>query len=220
MVHDICIHFSLYNSESISLPKVSLSHQNSGKPCFIRTSGSKLCWQNVARSVTDPMEPTHHRVNAHVFTLICYPCVYEPQVKLFSLISRETQKNSCLSPSLETNREPKHVCQCVWKTHSEAVNRWLLLAEMLLMGLSWPLSSPSVPRVSVCHSLSTPPLHPLSKAGDPGTTPSAQTQSRWAFGTCWAQRCIAVWLIVRMSWMVDVFVTYWKIMIIMMQSLQ
>lgn len=59
------------------------------------------------------MEPTYHRVNAYVFTLICYPCVYEPQVKLFSLISRETQTNSCLSPSLETNREPKHVCQCV-----------------------------------------------------------------------------------------------------------
>ncbi|TNN36937.1 hypothetical protein EYF80_052901 [Liparis tanakae] len=49
---------------------------------------------------------------------------------------------------------------------------------MPLMGLSWPFSSPRVPSVSVCHSLSTPPLQPLSRAGEPGTTPSAHTQSR------------------------------------------
>lgn len=69
-------------------------------------------------------------------------------------------------------------------TDSEAVKRWLLLVEMLLMGLSWPFSSPRGPSVSVCHSLSTPPLQPLSRTGAPGTTPRAQTQSRWALGTC------------------------------------
>lgn len=69
-------------------------------------------------------------------------------------------------------------------TDSEAVKRWLLLVEMLVMGLSWPLSSPRGASVSVCHSFSTPARQPLSSTGDPGATPSAHTQSRWALGTC------------------------------------
>lgn len=80
---------------------------------------------------------------------------------------------------------------CCGDTDSEAVKRWLLLVEMPVMGLSWPLSSPRGPSVSVCHSFSTPARQPLSSTGHPGTTPSAHTQSRWALGTCcWREALI------------------------------
>lgn len=64
-------------------------------------------------------------------------------------------------------------------THSEAVNTWLLLAARLLMGLSCPRTSPRGASESACQRRSSPPLHPLSSTGEPGTTPRTLTQSAW-----------------------------------------
>lgn len=70
-------------------------------------------------------------------------------------------------------------------THSEAVNSWLLLVARPLMGLSCPRTSPRGASESACQRRSSPPLHPLSSAEEPGTTPRALTQSAWALADCW-----------------------------------
>lgn len=69
-------------------------------------------------------------------------------------------------------------------TYSEAVKMWVELVQMALMGLSWPLISPSGEKLSTVQSLRMPPLQPLSRDIRPGTIPKADTQSLWAFGTC------------------------------------
>lgn len=69
-------------------------------------------------------------------------------------------------------------------THSEAVNSWLLLVARPLMGLSCPRTSPRGASESACQRRSSPPLHPLSSTGEPGTTPRALTQSAWALADC------------------------------------
>lgn len=74
------------------------------------------------------------------------------------------------------------------ETHSAAVKMWVELTHMALMGLSWPLISPTGTKVSTFQSFRMPPLQPLSKTGWPGTRPRAQTQSLCAFGTCWERR--------------------------------
>lgn len=79
------------------------------------------------------------------------------------------------------------------ETYSAAVKTWVELTQMALMGLSWPLSSPTGTKVSTFQSFKIPPLQPLSKTGWPGTRPRAQTQSLCAFGTCWERREKAAW---------------------------
>ncbi len=70
------------------------------------------------------------------------------------------------------------------EAHSDAVNSWVLLVARPLMGLSCPWTSPRGARESACHRRSSPPLHPLSSTGVPGTTPRALTQSAWALTDC------------------------------------
>lgn len=69
-------------------------------------------------------------------------------------------------------------------THSEAVNRWLLLVARPLMGLSCPRTSPRGASDSVCQRRRSPLLHPLSSTEEAGTTPRVLIQSDWALADC------------------------------------
>lgn len=69
-------------------------------------------------------------------------------------------------------------------THLEAVKMCLLLVQMALMGLSWPLISPMGVKLSTFQTLMTPARQALSSMGRPGTKASAHTQSLCAVGIC------------------------------------
>lgn len=60
----------------------------------------------------------------------------------------------------------------------------LLLAQMALMGLSWPLISPMGVKLSTFQTLMKPARQALSSIGRPGTKARAHTQSLWALGIC------------------------------------
>ena len=70
-------------------------------------------------------------------------------------------------------------------TYSEAVNSWLLLVVMLLMGKSCPWRSPRGVRVSACQRRSRPPRQPPTTTGDPGTRLRALAQSPGLLTHCW-----------------------------------
>ena len=72
-------------------------------------------------------------------------------------------------------------------TYSEAVNSWLLLVVMPLMGQSCPWRSPRGARVSACQSRSVPPRQPPTTTGDPGTRLSAPAQSPGLLTHCWGE---------------------------------
>lgn len=69
-------------------------------------------------------------------------------------------------------------------THLEAVKICLLLVQMALMGLSWPLISPMGVKLSTFQTLTTPARQALSSMGRPGTKARAHTQSLCAVGIC------------------------------------
>ena len=69
-------------------------------------------------------------------------------------------------------------------THLEAVKICLLLVQMALMGLSWPLISPMGVKLSTFQTLTTPARQALSSMGRPGTKARAHTQSSCAVGIC------------------------------------
>lgn len=69
-------------------------------------------------------------------------------------------------------------------THLEAVKMCLALVHAALMGLSWPLTSPTGVKPSTFQTLMTPARQALSSMGRPGTKARAHTQSLWALGTC------------------------------------
>jgi hypothetical protein len=73
---------------------------------------------------------------------------------------------------------------CLFRTHLEAVKMCLLLAQMALMGLSWPLISPMGVKLSTFQTLMTPARQALSSMGRPGTKARAHTQSLCALGIC------------------------------------
>lgn len=69
-------------------------------------------------------------------------------------------------------------------TYLEAVKMCLVLVQMALMGLSWPLISPMGVKLSTFQTLMTPARQALSSMGRPGTKARAHTQSLWALGIC------------------------------------
>lgn len=69
-------------------------------------------------------------------------------------------------------------------THLEAVKMCLALVHAALMGLSWPLTSPTGVKPSTFQTLMTPARQALSSMGRLGTKARAHTQSLWALGTC------------------------------------
>lgn len=96
---------------------------------------------------------------------------------------RPVDDSSMISQWTPSSRDPL-ASQIFTVRSSEAVNSWLLLVARPLMGLSCPRTSPRGASESACQRRSSPPLHPLSSTGQPGTTPRALTQSAWALTDC------------------------------------